>query len=278
MAKLEGQIAKITRVQPTVLAGSVAVVGTIVIFYGVPLLWWLFRYALSDATVLPKDLPLRALISRTLMVSSVAGVCALFAAYPLVLIWRLSPPFIKQVINFLMVIPMIMGLLARNYSWIGMLSADRALPSMGWSQVGGQQFLYTTLSVYVVMSCIFVPIAFFILIQGASSVSNDHLDAARTLGVPDWKIVLVVVLPLTLRAATLAFGLILAMSVGFFITPRMIGGGKSDFVSNAVLTYVNYGRFGVASALALAFLAVMAFPIVLITLYAFRRRLLTTGR
>lgn len=266
------------RTQLIILIGGTTLLIVVIAFYWIPLIWWLLRYLIAEPASLPQDLPLFQLIRRTLVISSVASVISLVAAYPLVLIWRLSGKFIKQFVVFLMVIPMVMGLLARNYSWIGMMSSSEPLPSMGWSVIGGSKLLYEPFSVYVVMSCIFVPIAFFILVQGVSAVTKNHVDAARTLGVPDWKIVLFVVVPLTLRAAALAFGLILAMSVGYFITPRMIGGGKTEFISNAILKFVNLGDFGLASRLALIFLAVMAIPITIIAMYAVRRRLLVTGR
>jgi len=266
------------RTQPVILAGGTALLIIITVLYWVPLIWWLLRYLIAEPSALPQDLPFLQLVGKTLLVSSVAALASVAGAYPLVLMWRLSGEFIKQLIVFLMVIPMVMGLLARNYSWIGMMSSNDLLPSMGWSMFGGRQLIYTQFSVYVVMSCIFVPIAFFILIQGISAVTKNHVDAARTLGLPDSKIVLFVIMPLTLRAAALAFGLTLAMSVGYFITPRMIGGGKTDFVSNAILKYVNLGDFGLASMLALSFLAVIAIPIAAIAMYAVRRRLLVTGR
>jgi putative spermidine/putrescine transport system permease protein len=267
-----------SRLRPAILIGSCVLPSIIGVAYWVPILWWLMRYLLRQPTSLPGDLPFWTLMGRTLFVSAVAALAAVLGAYPLVLIWRISGAMTRQITVFLMVIPMIMGLLARNYSWIGMLSSNKVFPSMGWSLLNGSELIYTRLSVYIVMSCVFVPIAYFILIQGASSVTKIHIDAARTLGVPDWKILAVVLIPLTARAATLAFGLILAMSVGFFITPRMIGGGKVDFVSNAILTYVNFGQFGYASVLALYFLAIMFFPVSVTVVYALRRRRMVTGR
>jgi putative spermidine/putrescine transport system permease protein len=278
MAKLEREIARTSRVQPAVIVGSSVLLAVIGVFYWLPLMWWLVKYLLTDPTPLPQDLPLWALIERTLLISTVSAALSVIAAYPLMLVWRLSGSNVKQIAVTLMVIPMVMGLLARNYSWLGMLASNKVLPSMGWSLIGGKEMMYTSLSVYIVMTCVFIPISFFILIQGASYVSGAHVDAAKTLGVPDWKIVMVIVIPLTFRAAALAFGVTLAMSVGFFITPRMIGGGNIDFVSNAILAYLNYGHFGLASRLALDFLGVMLIPVTVIMVYAFRRRLLVTGR
>src|SRR3712207_9412296 len=110
-----------------------------------------------------------------------------------------------------------------------------------------------------------------------SSVKDRYVEAARTLGAKDWKILLFVIIPLSLRAALLAFGLILAMAVGYFVTPNMMGGGKVDFVSNATLQYINLGLFGGASAVAIYFLAIMIVPVLLIALFALKRRALLTG-
>jgi len=270
---------RVKKYAPTVvMVGGTLLLTLMLIFYWVPVVWWVIGYLLTEKTSLPKEFPFWVLTLRTLGVSILVSAASILGAYPLVLIWRLSGSYAKLTTVCLMVIPMIMGLLARNYSWIGMLSSNNTLSSMGWVIIDGQQLLYTQLSVYIVMICIFIPIAFFILIQGTSFVSKYHVDAARTLGVPDWKILFVVILPLTHRAAVLAFGLNLAMSVGYFITPRMIGGGKSDFISNAILISVNQGQFGQASVLALRFLLVMAIPVAVIAFLALRRRLMITGR
>jgi ABC-type spermidine/putrescine transport system permease subunit I len=83
---------------------------------------------------------------------------------------------------------------------------------------------------------------------------------------------------MTYRSASLAFGMILAMATGFFVTPRMIGGAKYDFASNAILSYIDLGHFDEASALAVLFLICMLFPLIAIVMYTLHRRKLITGR
>jgi putative spermidine/putrescine transport system permease protein len=283
MDKLEREIKSMallyTKMQsPPVLLGGVILILVTIAFYWVPIVFWSVSYISSESSQLPRDLPFLLLVNRTLAISFSAGLASVIAAYPLAIIWRISGEVSKYITVSFMVVPLIMGLLARNYSWIGMLSSSNTLSSIGWSLLGVQSLLYTQMSVYLVMSCIFVPVAFFMLVQGTSSVTQNHIDAARTLGVPDWKILFIVVIPLTIRAAVLAFGLNSAMAAGYFITPRMLGGGKADFISNAILISVEQGRFGIASVMAIFFLAIMILPITLITLYALRRRLFVTGR
>jgi putative spermidine/putrescine transport system permease protein len=259
--------------------GGVLVIALFSVSYWLPLGWWMLRYVFATRFQLPADFPLFLILQETFLVSAVAAAGAITGAYPIVLLWRFSPyRRVRYTLVFAMVIPLIMGLLARNYSWIGMLSAHSATASMGWSLLGGNKLLYSTPSVYLVMGCIFVPLAFFMLIQGALAVKQEHIEAARTLGLPDWKIVFVVAIPQTFRAAALAFGFIFTIAVGYFVTPRMIGGGKVDFIGNAVLTYLSFGRFDIASALAIVFLAAVSIPALVVTVFAIRRRIFVTGR
>jgi ABC-type spermidine/putrescine transport system permease subunit I len=258
--------------------GSLLLV-TVAALYFIPLLCWTVSIGLtSESKSLPSGLPLAILLYRTTLISGIGAFLSVLIAFPMTLVWRFSNQALQRTLVSLMVIPLIMGLLARNYSWIGMLSSSALIPSMGWIVLGGPEIIYTLSSVCLVMTCVFVPISFFMLIQGVSSVSHDHVDAARALGVPDWKIVFVVFFPLTRRAAVLAFGFVFAMAAGFFITPRMIGGGRYDFVSNAILMYVNLGLFGNASTVGLVFLAFMLVPTVLIIYGAIRLRVRVMGR
>lgn len=259
-------------------SGNILLITLLALGYWLPIGWWPLTYAYTGSLQLPAGFPYLAIFSNTFLISLGAAIAAIVGAYPLVLLWRLSGKLVRYSIVFLMVVPMVMGLLARNYSWIGMLSSHTLAGSLGWSVLGGNAFLFSTLSVYVVMACIFVPVAFFMLVQGTMAVRPEHVEAARTLGLQDWKIVLAVVIPQTYRAALLAFGLIFTMSVGYFVTPRMIGGGKIDFVGNAILTYLNLGKFGEASAIALVFLASVAVPAAVVTVLAMRRRMRVTGR
>ena len=260
-------------------AGGILVIVLFSVAYWLPLGWWMLRYVWAAPFHLPANFPLFLIIWKTFLVSAVAATAAIVGAYPIVLLWRFSPyRRVRHTLVFAMVVPLIMGLLARNYSWIGMLSAHSTGASMGWNLLGGNKLLYSTQSVYLVMGCIFVPLAFFMLIQGALGVKEEHVEAARTLGLPDWKIVFVVAIPQTLRAAALAFGFIFTIAVGYFVTPRMIGGGRVDFIGNAVLAYLSFGKFEIASALAIVFLAAVSIPAAMVTVFAIRRRIFVTGR
>ena len=245
--------------------------------YWVPIIWWLWDFMLAKEMVFPKGLPFGSLVWRSCSLSFFASAISLIAAYPFVLVWRISGSLTRRVITALMVIPLLMGLLPRNYSWIGLLTNPQLFGQLGrW--FFGDVFLFSKIGVIVVMATIFLPISFFILLQGARSVRREHIEASRSLGVTDWKTIFVVIVPMTYRAAVLAMGFTFAFAVGFFVTPSMVGGGKYDFIGNAILVFVELGQFEKASTIALAFLALMILPAIGVLLFALRRRALVSGR
>jgi len=245
--------------------------------YWLPTAWWLWGLAHSAEVSLPDGLPFWRLVWRTCFLSLLASTFSIASAYPFVLTWRMSGSMARRTITTLMMFPLIMGLLARNYSWVGMLTNRGELGRLGRALLG-DTLLFSSGGVVVVMATIFTPIAFFILLQGVRLVQMEQIEAARTLGLTEWRAFLFVVLPMTQRAAALTAGFTFALAVGFFVTPQMIGGGKHDFVGNAILGFVEFGRFEKASAIALAFLALMLVPALGIALFSLRRRAFLSGR
>ena len=263
---------------PGIFKGSFLLITIVTLTYWLPFVLWLVKVLVTERTSFPYDLSFWNLIYRTLWISGIVAFISVISAYPIAIIWRLSNQLLQRIIVILMIIPLVMGLLARNYSWIGMLSNRDPIYSLGFSIILGTDSLYSIETVCIVMSSVFIPIAFFMIMQGLRAILSAHIDAARTLGMSEGKIVIYIILRMGFRSAVLAFGFILALSSGFFITPRMIGGGKYDFISNAILTFVNFGQFGQASIVAVAFLCIILLPLTLIMAYSLRIRKITMGQ
>jgi ABC-type spermidine/putrescine transport system permease subunit I len=136
----------------------------------------------------------------------------------------------QRTISVIMAVPLLIGFVARNYAWLGLLQSLQA-----FGAVGGL-LLYSRLGIVVVMGTVMLPFAYFTSLQGVRTVQRMHLESALTLGVPKERLPIVVVLPIALRGILVGLVLTMVLAAGYFITPRMIGGGHSDFVSNGVLT------------------------------------------
>ena len=162
-----------------------------------------------------------------------------------------------KALAFLMTMPLLVGFVARNYSWTGLLSHFYIGP-LGF--VGRLQD--SAAGVILVMSVVFTPLAFFIIFQGTMRLRPEYFAAARTLGATDARAFCVIAVPLLLPSAGIAVGTTFVLGLGYFITPQLIGGGNFPFIGNGVLRLLNdLGDVPAASRLALALLLTVLVPV-----------------
>src|SRR5258706_808151 len=262
MASLEREI-RVPRAFRKSDLSSIGVVWPIMVLivgFWFPIAVWIIKYGSikQPLGLIRSDYFLHALWV-TCAIAAATTVASVVLAYPLALIWWLSSQRISSLLAAVIFLPLIVGLLARNYSWIGMLSGRDLTSSMGLVLIRGQDYLYRIHSVIGVMTYIFVPIAFFILIYALSSVSRDELDAARAMGATDYEIVRRLVLPRTFRQAIIGAFLISANALGYFVTPHMLGGGNFDMLGNLIWKNINHlGLFAESSLLSISLLIVLS--------------------
>ena len=95
------------------------------------------------------------------------------------------------------------------------------------------------------------------------------LSAAEGLGAPGWQVMRRIYLPLTLPGVLSGATLVFVISLGFFITPALLGGGRVLMIGVLIERQVRqYLDWGLAAALAIVVLAVA------LAIYAGLRRLL----
>jgi len=247
--------------------------------FWLPLFVWLLRSSpstLSLATLL--DAPFWPLVVRTFEFGLFVTLFSLGLAYPMAILWVFLGRRPKYFLYIIFLFPLLIGLLARNYSWIGLLSGTTVISSFGLSLLELQSFLYTAEIVIAVMTYIFTPIAFYILTYGLSSVKEEQIEAARVLGASGVQIIRRVLIPPSRGPALLAICLIFSSSIAYFVTPAMLGGGKYDFVGNLILIVANLGQFEEASDMGVRFIMI-ALPVYLISMFlVVRKRNLIIGR
>jgi len=224
----------------------------VVLSFWTPLCYWLLHYSVSHSETRVEALPWR-LFAHTFLLAAGTALLAVLAAYPVAILAWLFQGRAARMLSLMMLLPVLVGLLARNYSWIGMLSQTKSSTTLRWLLPGIS--LYGTTAVYAVMFYIFLPIAFFIVRQGFNAVRSGQIEAGRSLGATESELLWRVVLPQTRRQAITAMVFIFGNALGYFVTPRMIGGGNYDMVGNAIWQYTNkLAAFNEASYIALLLL------------------------
>lgn len=194
------------------------------------------------------------LLKRTHSLALAVASFSVIAAAPAALYSRLARPYTAFCVAVLLIAPLSVGMLARNYSWVGMLSANDGITSLGWSLLGGKDLLYTPTAVNLVMTFVFAPWAFFMLRLALGGITDIQIEAAATLGASPSRLVGRVLGPALLRGALLAGLLIYGSALGYFITPKMLGGNSGDLAGNAILRFMELGDFAAASTISLALL------------------------
>lgn len=234
-----------------VTLGALVLPLLLLVVYVIPILYWLaksakFQYAIPETRWLFGDL-----IWPTLRLAAVCSVLSVAIGYPAVLISVIGNPALRVIVGLSMLVPLVVGTIARNYSFLRLFSFLEGVSRRSATHGAPQVLLYTEPAVDFVMAIVLAPVAFFIITAGAQCIRPEQIDAARTLGLSDRRILTRVIVPMTFRSTLLSTALTFALALGFFVTPRMIGGGKTSTCCNAIVELVAIGQFSDASLLGL---------------------------
>ena len=182
---------------------------------------------------------------------------------------RVDPRF-KNALLVLVILPFWTSFLVRLYAWIFLLRQE-GLVNLGLAALGlpPLPLLYNDFA--VMLGQVYGELPFMILPLYASIEKLDRslLEAAADLGATPARRLWRVTLPLTAPGVTAGCLLVFIPSLGAFLAPDLLGGGRTAYVGNLVQSQFAVARdmpFGSA----LSFLLTLA---VLALLWVFRRPL-----
>jgi putative spermidine/putrescine transport system permease protein len=167
----------------------------------------------------------------------------------------------------LLVLPFWVSILIRTYAWIVILGnagvVNRTLQAVGL--IGAPlPILYNELGVTIGTVNVLLP--FFVLPLYASMIRVDErlLQAAASLGASHRMIFWRVFFPLTAPAVAAGAILVFMLTLGFYITPAVLGGGRVPMIANMLDMLINtFPRWELAAAIsALLLLLVSTFYLV----------------
>jgi len=190
---------------------------------------------------------------RTIWMSLVITLCCLALGFPLAyLLASLS----KRASNLLMIfvlLPFWTSILVRVAAWIVLLQQggliNQGLMSLGITSAP-LQLVFNRFGVYVAMVHILLPFMILPLYSVMKGISPTYLRAAISLGCPPFKSFWKVYFPMTIPGVAAGGLLVFILSMGYYITPALLGGPKEQMVSYFVAFYTNETtNWGMAAAL-----------------------------
>jgi len=161
-----------------------------------------------------------------------------------------------------LVLPFWISILIRTYAWIVILGnagvVNRTLQAVGL--VGAPlPILYNELGVTIGTVNVLLP--FFVLPLYASMLRIDErlLHAAASLGASHRAIFWRVFFPLTIPAVAAGAILVFMLTLGFYITPAVLGGGRVPMIANMLDMLINtFPRWELAAAISTVLLVLVS--------------------
>jgi spermidine/putrescine transport system permease protein len=212
-------------------------------------------------------------LADSLRIAAITTVLALLLGYPTAYAITRLPRRWRTVALVLVVLPFWTSFLIRTYAWIVLLSS-RGVVNTALTGIGvidrPLELLYTEPAVVVGLLYAYLPLMVLPLYSAIERVDARLLEASADLGARPARTFLSVTLPLTLPGVLTGCVFVFVPSLGNFVVPELLGGGRTVMVGNLIRDQFLTARdwpFGSVLALAL-----MAFLVLLLTAQAWAGR------
>jgi ABC-type spermidine/putrescine transport system permease subunit I len=265
-----------TRFTPGWAALGIAPLCVLLLFFVAPVFRFLL-FSIADGTLAPFEKALTdglhmLVFLRTLEIAAIVTVICLALGYPFAYWLATTTPGWRAVGFAFVLLPFWISVLVRTYAWMILLGRNgilnRNLVALGIVDAP-LPLLHNTTGVVIGMVHVLLPYMIFPLYAVMRRMDPTLLGAARGLGAPGWEVFRRVYLPLTLPGILSGATLVFVVSLGFFITPALLGGGRVLMIGVLIERQVRqFLDWGLAAALAVIVLAVS------LGIYAALRRLL----
>jgi putative spermidine/putrescine transport system permease protein/spermidine/putrescine transport system permease protein len=164
-------------------------------------------------------------------------------------------------------LPLWTSILVRTYAWLVLLQRKGLINNWGieagwWDEPIA--LVHNLTGTLIGMVHVMLPFMVLPLYSAMRAIDRDLLKAAANLGATPVRSFWLVFLPLSMPGLATGALIVFIMSLGFYVTPAVLGGGKVIMVANRIATDIElFFNWGAASALGAVLLATTLLCIVL---------------
>lgn len=213
---------------------------------------------------------------RTMEISFGVTIFCILLGYPLAWVIAHAGTKVRNVLLIGVLFPFWTSLLVRTAAWIIVLQKEGPINKMliNLNLINEPlQLVFNRFGVYVALTHILLPFLVLPLYSVMKSIPRDYMRAAKSLGAKPIPAFFLVYFPQTLPGLGAGAILVFILSVGYYITPALVGGPKDQMISYFIAFYTNNTiNWGLASALAFNLL------VVTLVLYALYQRITGGGK
>ncbi|HGY9588526.1 TPA: ABC transporter permease [Vibrio harveyi] len=198
------------------------------------------------------------LFFKTFWMSVLITLICLVMASPVAYLLANLPDKRANLLLIVVLLPFWTSLLVRTTSWIVLLQNQGVINDLLiWSGLTSEriQMIHNTFGTVVSMVHILLPFMILPLYSVMKGISPTYFRAARSLGATPLVAFAKVYMPLTLPGIGAGALLTFILSIGFYITPALVGGRSGQMISNMIAyhmqTSLNWGMAGALGGLLL---------------------------
>jgi putrescine transport system permease protein len=204
---------------------------------------------------------------RSLIIAAVSTTILLLIGYPIAYGIARAPRRAQPVLVMAVFLPFLTAFLIRIYAWINILQREGllndALLALGIIKAP-LVWLATDTAIIIGIVYSYLPFMVLPLYASLEKLDDTLLEAAADLGCPRWKAFWLVTVPLSASGAAAGALLCFIPIAGEFVIPDLLGGSNAMMIGQTLWTeFFQNKDWPVASAIAIALLVILLFPILI---------------
>ena len=200
---------------------------------------------------------------RTLWLSLLITLLCILLGFPVSYLMANLPMRYSNLLMIMVLLPFWTSLLVRTSAWIAILQSEGILNDiLVWVGVISDdnriQMIYNQTGTIVAMTHILLPFMVLPLFSVMKTISPSYVRAARSLGANPFTAFWKVYFPQTLPGIGAGVILVFILSIGYYITPALVGGQSGQLISNIIAYHMQSSlNWGLAAALGSILLALV---------------------
>ncbi|MCQ0091413.1 ABC transporter permease [Roseovarius sp. M141] len=203
------------------------------------------------------------LFIRTIIMSlTIMGACILLG-YPVAWLLANLPMRKANILMMLVLLPFWTSLLVRTSAWKVMLQQNGVVNDvLVWIGLVADNdrlvLINNQIGTITAMTHILLPFMILPMYSVMQTINPSYLRAAKSLGATNWTAFWRVYFPQSIPGIGAGSILVFILSIGYYITPEIVGGTKGVFISNRIAYHISSSlNWGLAAALGTILLVVV---------------------
>jgi spermidine/putrescine transport system permease protein len=233
----------------------------------------LFTKDIFDGTLAWADANL-TIFWRSVKLSVMTTVFAFLVGFPTAWFIATRPPKARAMWLFLITIPFWTNLLIRTFAITEIIRKEGLLNTVFLKlHIISQPFemIYTDTAVFIGMTYVYLPLMVLPLFASLDRFDMRLLEAAYDLYANPWQVLRRVIMPIVKPGIIAGSILVFVPSLGAYVTPRLLGGGKNMMIGNFIELQFGQGRnWPLGAALSVMLLIIVTGALLVYVRYANR--------